>query len=126
MRRRLRVLLTILLPAAALACSDLPDPGAVTLVVRSQTGADDGAAVLRVTGGPFGGIRSLDSPAFMRSGADRGSMDVVVVSPEGGRLTVEVLLIDRDDDLDVEVLQVADVDNELRSDLSGYRVEVAR
>jgi len=117
-----------LLFAAALvltACSDAArpsGPGAHTATVRSPHGAE-GAAVLTLVGEgvldvrPVGGteVYSVVSGALTR---------VVLIDQAGGTLAFEVIVAELSRPLVALLQEVAGPDDELRDDLSGYRVEL--
>ena len=106
------------------ACEDQgPEgaPGTLTAVVVSPNGAE-GAAWLELVGSGLGAVTAADGRAFSERRGD--TVQVVVVREEAGEL---VFLVQVDDAtlLPSAVLhEVADGDNQLRADLSGYRVEV--
>ncbi len=123
--RRLPVrgtLLLALLLSAACESGPAPGPGTLTASLVSPHGAE-GAAVLRLHGPGIEGVSSRDGWLFAEpAGGD--TVAVAVVADAAGALTFRVAVADTLRPPAATVLQVADPDDVLRADLSGYRVEL--
>ena len=118
----------ILLAALAVAaCSDFGPslgPGILTATLRSPNG-NEGAAVLILLGDGVIDVNAVGSTeAYATTSGE--TTRVVLINQSGGTLTVDVELSDRRRRPVALVQEVAGPDDELRSDLSGYRVELSR
>jgi hypothetical protein len=121
--RRLAVLLAAALPLVG--CDDDlpgPEPGTLIVVITSPHGAE-GAALLRVdqpVEWTAGGLVSV----YERESA--GGVILALVRQVAGPLQIELEVVDLRDPPTVELLQVAGPDDELRTDLDLYTVELRR
>jgi hypothetical protein len=113
-------------PALLTGCDDevqpIAEPGTIEVVVASPAGAE-GAALIEV-GAAVSGATSPGGQAFVRPvGA---STRVAIVRTAGGELRVLFDVPDVHRPPEMRLLQVAGPDDQLRADLSGYRLEVSR
>lgn len=114
---------------AAIAACDILNPGPsgpgeLRANIVSPN-ANDGAAVLELTGGAGLGLVTTDNgEAFYQH--DGATTRVVVVLENPGLITFMVRVEDVAALPSVTVLQVADGNNELRTSVSGYDVEWVR
>lgn len=119
----------LVLLAAALvlaACSEIgpPGPGTLTVTLDSPNGSE-GAAVLMVLGEGIGEVSSVgetEAHAVVSGGVTR----VVLINQTGGTLAFQVAVNEVRSRPTVILGEVAGPDDELRADLSGYRVELTR
>lgn len=121
-----RLLLASLLASLA-ACSDGSGkwgPGTLTATLESPNGAE-GAAVLLLVGDGVRAIRALGGVETYAGASTEGTR-LVVIDRAGGTLSFEVTIEDLGRPPLAVVEQVAGPDDELRADLSGYRVELRR
>ncbi|MGD2047516.1 MAG: hypothetical protein PVH96_14970 [Gemmatimonadota bacterium] len=107
----------------SVACFDSgapPHPGSLTATVQSPNG-DEGAAVVRLLGDGVLGVHGAGATeAYSATSADGAR--VVLISMPGGALTFDVEVVDTGRPPSVLFQQVAGPDDELRDDISGYRV----
>jgi hypothetical protein len=97
-------------------------PGFITATLVSPAGSE-GSAVFELTGGTGLGFVSSDGgETFYQHSA--GSSRVVVVLDDPGVIRFQVGTGDFGDLPSVQVLQVADGQNQLRPSLTGYQVQV--
>ena len=123
----MRRVAALLLVAALTACSDegpQAGPGTLSASVVGPNG-DEGAAVILLLGD---GVTSV-SPAggadlYVRDG--NSTTRLVLVHPTGGELSFELTLEDVTNPPSFVVEEVAGPDDELRSDVSAYSVELVR
>jgi outer membrane lipoprotein SlyB len=109
---------------AALAACDgggAPMPGVLTATVVSPGGAE-GAAHVRLIGAGTLGVQALDARTFSHRRGD--TVDVVVVRGTPGELRFLVQVADTTARPAGAVVEVADGENRLRSNLGAYRLEV--
>lgn len=125
-----RVLLVAALALAA--CADagpLIGHGVLSATLRSPHG-DEGAAVLLLAGEGVLGVESVGQTeaygAVSGAAVAGAATRVVLVHPTGGTLTFQVEMIDLSRPLVAVVREVAGPDDELRTELSGYRLELSR
>lgn len=121
-----RLLLAAVLVALT-ACSDGSGkwgPGRVTATLESPNGAE-GAAVVVLLGDEIGAVRSLGATEAYSAPAG-GGVRLVLVDRAGGTLSFEVGLGNLGRPPLAVVEQVAGPDDQLRADVSGYRVEYTR
>ncbi len=114
-----------LLVLAAGACRDagpIGGPGAFDAVLVSPNGAE-GAALVALSGDGLGDAVGLGDTEVFRSD-DSGSTRVVLVNHAGGDLAFRIEVADTTRPPSVLVEQVAGPDDELRADLSAYRLEL--
>lgn len=119
---------TALIAALALtACTDAgprPGPGTITATLRSPNG-DEGAAVLLLAGEGVTRVEPVgDTEVHASTSGDETR--VVLINQLGGTLAFEVSVANLRGSLVADLIQVAGPDDALRTDLSGYRVELAR
>jgi hypothetical protein len=115
------------LVVAAGACTDagpIGGPGAFDAVLVSPHGAE-GAALIELSGEGLGDAVGLGDTEVFRSDGF-GSARVVVVNHAGGDLAFRIEVADTTRPPTVVVEQVAGPDDELRADLSAYRLELLR
>ena len=120
-----RALLVLVLVLAACTDSAQPSgPGTLTATLRGPNG-DEGAAVLALIGeGVLGVVAVGDTEAYAtRSGE---TTRIVLINQSGGTLGFDVAVADVSRSVVALVGEVAGPDDELRSDLSEYRVEFSR
>lgn len=98
-------------------------PGVRTVVVVSPAGPE-GAALVRLEGPGVEGVMAIDGRIFHHARGD--TVRVVVVREESGEIRFAVSLADTLAEPRGTVLEVADGENELRTGLSGYAVEIRR
>lgn len=98
-------------------------PGVRTVVVVSPAGPE-GAALVRLEGRGVEGVTAIDGRIFHHARGD--TVRVVVVREDAGVLRFAVSLADTLAEPRGTVLEVADRENELRTGLSGYAVEIRR
>ena len=121
-------LLTILLLTLP-GCIDLGPSGpqgrgSITVDLMSPNGAE-GAAVFELTGGTgLGVVSSFGGEVYYNSNYGTGVTRVVVVMDVPGDVQFKVRTSNVGDLPSVTVLQVTDGDDQLRSSLGGYEVEV--
>jgi len=120
---RARFLVVAVLAVLA-ACTDAGPrrgPGTVTGTVQSPNG-DEGAAVVLLVGEGVVEVRSVGgTDAYATTDGDMTR--VVLVNLEGGTLAFELDLADASRPPVTSLGQVAGPDDQLRPDLSAYRVE---
>lgn len=115
--------LFLLLAVLTVACdSDNGDERARTVTLTPA--ATNGAAVITLHGGLVASVSSDEGQVFFSPLGD--STRVVLVLDEPGPLRFDLLLEDPAVDVVGTVIQVADAQNRLRSDVAQYRVEVNR
>lgn len=121
--RRLLVVAAVAL-GACLDSGGPPRPGTLTVALRSPHG-DEGAAVLFFPGEDLSDVRSGSDVEAYASAAPDGTR-VVLVSRAGGTLSFDVRVSDVER-LPVGVVrEVAGPDDALRTDVSGYALEISR
>jgi len=112
---------------AMAACTDVgpfQGPGTLQATLSSPNG-EEGAAVLLFIGEGVLDVNAVgDTEAYAI--ASSATTRVVLINHAGGTLSVEVRVADRSRPLVALVQEVAGPDDELRSDLSAYRVELSR
>lgn len=95
-------------------------PGAMTATLVSPNG-DEGIVLLEFRGEGIERLRAASGPFFWEPGDDGAR--VIVMHEFGGELWVSFDLEARDRPPEVEILQVAAPDDELRDGLGEYRVD---
>ena len=132
MNSRLQRILVVLLVAA---CGDEPattsiDPvSSGTLAIEWSTPQEhEGAVLLTITGPGIGELTSSHSDVLVFARRDGMETRVAVLGEIGsGRLLkFEVPDVQQAGRYEVSLIEVADVDGELRSDLAAYDVAVVR
>lgn len=113
---------------AAASCDDgdvtppVPVPGDLVVTLVSPNGAE-GAAVLE-TGDPgivdIAGAGGVDTYHFERAG---GQSRIVVLLDAPGAIGFTLSVEDINDPPELAIVEVADPDNRLRADLTGYEVQ---
>ncbi|MFV2006639.1 MAG: hypothetical protein ACC667_04295 [Longimicrobiales bacterium] len=125
-RQAFRVAVTVLLLAAAGCGGDVgPElrPGFLNAALVSPNGSE-GAALISVVGGGLGLVESLGGRVFTFSRGDTTRILLVLDTPGG--LGFRISVPDVNSPPVAMVLQVADGQNALRSDLSDYRVSFSQ
>ena len=115
-------------PLGCAACGDdpVPGPGTLTASLVSPSG-DEGAAVLLLLGDGVESVASVgDTEAFASFSPAESQTRVVLINELGGTLTFELEVANVLEPPTWVVEEVAGPDDELRSDVGGYRVEFTR
>lgn len=126
-RGLIRFLTALALLTVAAACDDLGPsgprgPGSIHADLVSPNGAE-GSAVLELVGGTgLGTVTATGGEVFYEREGD--TLRIVVVLDVPGEIGVRIDTEDVRDLPSVTVVQVADGDNQLRSSLAGYHVEL--
>jgi hypothetical protein len=89
-------------------------------VLTSPAGAE-GAAVLELTSAGLGEVTPVEGRVFARQGA--GVVTLIIILDEPGEITFRVSVADIRSPPTVTVLEVADVEDQLRASLEGYEVQ---
>ena len=121
---RLVVLVALAGIAMLAACdSDAPGPtdGVLTATLVSPNGPE-GAAHLKLFGEGITEVRALDARTFRDRRGD--TVNVVVARDQPGDLRFLIALADTTRVPSVSIVEVAGGDDELRSSVQGYRVEL--
>ena len=113
--------MALLLALSVGACDADPVPGTLTATVISPSGPE-GAAYLKLFGSGIGEVTSLDARAFAHAVGD--TVHVVLIRDQPGDLRFLIAVADSTRPPAAMVVEVAGGDNTLRSDPSGYRVEM--
>ncbi len=118
------VLTSCVLVTAFFACTPEPTgpgpPGVLHAVLTSPAGAE-GAAVLELTSAGLGEVTPVEGRVFARQGA--GVVTLIIILDEPGEITFRVSVADIRSPPTVTVLEVADVEDQLRASLEGYEVQ---
>lgn len=113
-----------MLIALAASCDSGPTgpsgPGQLDALLISPNGAE-AAAVLQLTGTGIGAIEVEGGNLFRET--DGNATRIVVILDEPGNVRFKVHVAERSEPPGVLVLEVADGNNEVRSQLGAYRVE---
>ncbi len=115
------------LMVVAVACSDeapVAGPGTLTATIVGPNGAE-GAAVVALLGDGVTGVTPFGETE-VRARVGAASTQIVLIHPTGGDLTFQVAVSDTTQLPAFVVQEVAAPTDELRSDVTAYRVEYAR
>ena len=124
MNRRRLFLLVALLLASCTDVGPVRGPGTFLATLSSPNG-DEGAAVLVLLGEGVVDVRGTGgTDAYAATSGE--TTRVVLIKLPGGTLEFEVTVADLGGPLSALVQEVAGPDDELRTDLSAYRVEFGR
>jgi len=120
------VVAALLVSATIVGCDILglsgpSGPGELVANLLSPN-ANEGAAVLELSGGVGLGLVTTDNGQVFHQ-ADGGTARVVIVLEDPGRITFNIRVQDVAELPTVTIVQVADGTNELRTSLAGYDVE---
>lgn len=135
MSRRVAVVAASVLVVTVLSCADggghpVEAPvmrQAVVSVVLASTATDDGAILLTIDGPSIGDVEAARNDLIVFSHRPGGTrLDVAVFGHNlsGALLTMTVPDVSRIDGYSLTVGEVAGPDNQLRSDLEGYRLSL--
>jgi hypothetical protein len=128
---RLGVSLLLVAISTLLACSDLgPDgpegSGSIRVGLVSPNGAE-GSAVFEFTGGSgLGVVTAFGGEVYYSHNYGTGTSKVVVIMDNPGQIQFRIRSSDVGDLPSFSVLQVADGNDDLRTSLTGYDIEVAQ
>jgi len=125
------VLLPLLLAAGCIDSGDEVGPGVevetVVLQARLESpNGPEGAVLLDVSTDEVRGIRSVDDQTSVLGRNVGGRSQVAVIRDFPGTIEFEVLAVDGPGLPEMRILQVADWENHLRNDVTGYTVEMER
>ena len=124
---RFRQVLCIVLLATLAACADqAPEsgPGTLTATLKSPNGTE-GAALVVLIGEGIGSVSAVGrTEVYSYAGPD--ATQVVLIDQAGGQLAFQVAVADTTLPPLVVIRQVAGPDDELRSILTGYDLELRR
>lgn len=101
-----------------------PGPGTLTATLVSPNG-DEGAAVVALFGEGIESVSPIAPTQVFPRINDDGAR-IVLVNQDGGLLEFRVALTDMTRKPDVVVVEVAGPDDELRSDVTAYDLELIR
>ena len=121
--------LSVAIALAAVACDDAPPepepvPGDVTVTLVSPNGSE-GAAVLATADAGIVGV-TAEEPVRVFHWREGGVSRIVALRDEAGEIRFTMSLEDVARPPRLEVVEVADGTNRLRSTLTGYEIDVAR
>jgi hypothetical protein len=121
----LKCVATAVLVTLVASCDSGPPvpmgPGQLDGLLFSPNGAE-GAAVLQLTGADIGAIELEGGSVFRET--DGFTTRIVVILDEPGDIQFRVYVAERSEPPEAAVVEVADGDNQLRTQLGGYRIEL--
>lgn len=94
-------------------------PGDLVITLVSPSGPE-GAAILETSDSGIVEVTSSSGRAFL--GGSGGTTRIVILMPTPGQIELTVRLADTNRPPRLRLVEVADGDNELRPDLSGYTI----